>query len=1047
MQLHVLGSVRLYFDDKPVDLGSGRERELLTYLALAGRTPLPAAELANRLWASPPSTYRSTLHTYVTRLRRRLETAGIERTLLSHEDSGYRLGLEPEDIDWSRLERLREHAHALRRVDQHATARTLLREALRLRKDTPLAGLSGQWAARMRHTMEQVYQDVLSEWAELALASGETSEVLDVLDKALMLYPTNEVLHRLVLRTLRSVGRSADALVVYQRLKNRLAEDLGVDPSRETRREFEEILQTTKSNSGPRRPEEERGPTTVHTLDNLDREQKLFRGREPELLLLTSRLRDRPSSSPRVWAISGMAGVGKSSLAMRAAHQVKSDFPHARLTLDLRGSHGRLAPLTPTEAMTELLRLLRIPATHIPESLPEQVALWRAHTRSMRLLLVLDDAASSAQVAPLLPVGAESAVLITSRFQLTEINEVDHLPLGLPSPDESTEIFIAASGRPQRQMEADPLLEEVITRCGRLPLAMRLVATILRLSSPSWSLRSLLDRLSVGRGGLDAFRSGETDLARVFDLALRSVSDEARRAFLYLGLHPTRIMSGPIAAALISSDESAARDALAELVSACLIEEHRPDRFRLHTLLKDHASDIAARELPSDGISASRGRMYEVYLNRSLAADRALHPHRPGRDEVELEHQVPRWDRARAEAWFRGELPNLVTLIGVAQVSDHGAVMADLAHAIAEYLDVHGPWHIAPSLHERACREHRESDPARRSARGHFDLARALLRTGDFKRALHCNRIAREQWRKAGDGLGEAWAIAHRGQIRWRQGRYDLSLELLEQALERFETLTHRPGIVFSLHNRGLCHVYTGASHQAVADFSDVARLLEGTGDPHMLANARINLAGALKQLEFHREAWSLCESVLYIAQNSGDGRREALAWANMGDLSLLRNDPEQAIACARQALVCLDRFHDPWTKPAVLSTLGSAHAMQDKSNKAREYFQRCLQMRDFAPPNVMFDVHMGLADIEQDQDHPRRGIEHLERALETATEHGLRKERAQALHEFGRRYLALGVKEEARARLEEAASLYELLPAPSEAAIVRAVLDTLPRR
>lgn len=140
MQLYVLGSVHLYSNDKAVDLGSGRERELLIHLALASGRPLAAHELASRLWGTPPPTYRSTLHTYVTRLRRRLETAGIERTLLSHGASGYQFGIEPDNIDWSRLEGLRERAHALRRVDQRSAARTLLREAVRLRRTHRSAG-------------------------------------------------------------------------------------------------------------------------------------------------------------------------------------------------------------------------------------------------------------------------------------------------------------------------------------------------------------------------------------------------------------------------------------------------------------------------------------------------------------------------------------------------------------------------------------------------------------------------------------------------------------------------------------------------------------------------------------------------------------------------------------------------------------------------------------------------------------------------------------------------------------------------------------------
>ena len=1043
MELRVLGDIRLHANGMPVPLGSGRERELLVHLALAGNTSLALPELAQRLWDSPSSTFRSTLHTYITRLRRRLEESGVDRELLSHNEGGYLLRLPAGSLDWQRLLLARSRASAFKQAGDHASARSALEEAVRLRRGTPLAGLSGRWMARMRLSMERAYQETLGEWASLALDLGDAAPVVRVLDDALVHYPLNEALHLHALRGLRELGRTADALVLYQQLKERLTEELGVDPSRELQQEFRTLLRHTAAPPADKDPTPLRdGPLAPSAPDNLGRDLTLFRHREAEQLLLNTSLREQSPSSPRTWVISGMAGIGKSALAIRVAHQVKGDYPDARLYLDLRGNHERLEPLTPGEAVTELLQLLRIPASRIPESFTGQVALWREHTRSRRVLLVLDDAAGAEQVSGLLPSGEKCATMITSRFQLPELDEADHLPLGLPSVDECADMFSTASGRVIEHPDERALLEELVARCGRLPLVLRLMATMLRLH-PSWSLDGLLARFpSSERSGVGAFRFGHVDLSRVFDLALRAVDPPAREAFSRLGLHPTRDIGAPVAVALIGGGAQQAHRALDALVGACLLEEHEPGRYRFHTLLKNHAFHRAHETLSAEELRRTHDRMHDTYLSLCRAADEVLHPHRPGHGLRGPAPQAAKQDPVLAQRWMRTELPRVLTVIREAYERGQEGVAAELSHAVAEYLDLHGPWQPALLLHERAVAYVREHGNAREAARAHYDLARALWRCGELDRAHEHARAADGLWARMDEPLGRVWCVALQGLFHYVSGDYDRSRSFLERALEDFKAHGNRAGILFALRHRGLCHFTVSSFHEAVADFSDAISVLERSPDPRSLSGIQVNLAGAFQQLGYHRQAWSLCEAALASAQENGDDRQEAIVWANMGELALHRQRPARAVECLSRALDLMERFPDPWAAPMVLSNTGAAYAMNGEPGQARVYFRRSLEMRGSAPPAAVFDACLGLALIELEADAPRAAVELLEDGLAVASRYGLRRESAKAHHLLGQQLHILGRSRQGRTHLEAAASLYDELAAP-EASLIQLLLDT----
>ncbi|WP_435111591.1 BTAD domain-containing putative transcriptional regulator [Nocardiopsis synnemataformans] len=1048
MRLCVLGSIHLSSDGRHVTLTTGKERALLAALALTSPARLPLRELADRLWnGSPPEGYRGTLHTYVTRLRGKIEAVGLDRGILSHTAEGYLLRLPAQALDWERFRSLRSRARALHQAGRSAEARAALEEALALWKGPPLPGVGGRWVEQLRVAMERSHQDALALWASLAIAEGDHAEAVEVLGSALVAYPVNEPLHGHLLHGLHALGRTADALAAYQRLRERLSEELGVDPSPALRRRFELLLRATAGPDGGGEPKAAPPPggKPRPIVDNLAREPRHFRGRTAQTRLLCSRLRETESGFAHLWVVCGMAGVGKSQLSLHVAHRVKDLYPDARLSVDLRGHDERLAPLTAEEALTELMRLLRVPVPPTVLSLAERVALWREHTRSMRLLLLLEDAASAEQVLPLLPSGTRCAVVISSRFQLPEIDGADHLPLGLPSDDECAEMFTAALDRPWGEEEADTLAE-IIDRCDRLPMAVGLMANLAQIH-PSWSPRDLLHRLpSPSFPGLSAFRVGGRDLSRIFDVSLGALGPRARDAFLLLGLHPTRGMDGRVAAALVGPDEHASRQALMDLVSAHLLNEPEPDRYEVHALLQVHARHRAHDGLSPEQAHAAKQRMYAAYLDLTSRADRALHPHRPGRDSHEPSPTGERWPEERAMAWFRRELATVLTVVTEADQHGAGRTALQLARVVCDHMDAHGPWPEAVTLHTAMVEWARDHGEDRERARAHFDLARALLRVGELDRAAEHNRTAHERWSEAGDPLGQAWAVAQRAMISFVANDYAGSRTLVERALETFEACGDRPGLVFCLRVRGLCHLAVSAAHEGIADLSDAAAVLERSRDPQLLMEVRINLAGAFQQLGYHRQAWALCEMVLTTARQRGDRRKEAFALTNMGELSLQRGRPERAVPCLREALEILETFRDPWTTGTVLTTLGAAQTATGHLAQARTHFRRGLAMGEFLNPLATVDSLLGLARIEATDGDSALVGSYLRRAASTAERHGLRKERAEALRALGQHLSSLGEAAEGRACLSRSEAIFIELGS-AEAQIVRSLLDISPNR
>ncbi|WP_268966982.1 ATP-binding protein [[Actinomadura] parvosata] len=307
-------------------------------------------------------------------------------------------------------------------------------------------------------------------------------------------------------------------------------------------------------------------------------------GREDELAALTG---DHHAGPAPVVAIDGMAGTGKTALAVHAGHRLAPGFPDGQLFVDLRGHAPGRRPVEPGEALARMARALGVPDADVPEHLDDRAALYRSVLAGRRVLIVLDDALDEHQIHPLLPGGPGCRVIVTGRRRLSGLGDARGLPLDVLSPAAAVALFTGVAGWDRVAGVPRDDLHEVVARCGWLPLAVRVAADRLR-ARPTWSVRHLLDRLAGDR--LAELAAGRHDVAAALDASYDRLPSDLRRAYRLLGSHTGAEFGPSTAADLLGTGASQAERMLEHLLDAHLLREAAPGRYRFHDLVRDHAS-------------------------------------------------------------------------------------------------------------------------------------------------------------------------------------------------------------------------------------------------------------------------------------------------------------------------------------------------------------------------------------------------------------------------------------------------------------------------
>uniref|UniRef100_A0AAU2W2T8 NB-ARC domain-containing protein n=1 Tax=Streptomyces sp. NBC_00008 TaxID=2903610 RepID=A0AAU2W2T8_9ACTN len=615
MELRILGPIELWTGHALADLGPARQRSILGVLLVDPERPVLLESLVDRVWGDrPPAGVRNVVHTYITRLRRALACAsdGLSEPVgLIRTPAGYQVSADPGAVDLVRFRRLLKRAQQEGLGDQERS--TLLQQALHMWRGDALSGMQSDWAARLRETLRQLHHEALSQWADAEIRLERPGAVLAELRAALLTDPLSEQLCERLMLALYLEGRSVDALEHYQSIRRLIAKDLGTDPSGRLQRLYETILRGETAvpalspdrgdirGAGPQSPGTPAGAAfqvtaAPHIPQMLPIDLPDFIGRECELDVLQRTLTQPTDAQPPAVVLVGGGGVGKTALAVRLGHRLRSAFPDGQLYAALRGSTGR--PADPHAVQGRLLRALGTDPDRLPTDPDERAEVYRLALAGRQLLLTLDDAADDEQVQPLLPGSADTAVLITSRGRLSaplgaRVPHLAELPNG-----HSVRLLARMLG-PER-VSREPSAAATIARyCGGLPLALRAAAVRLN-TRPHWSLSRYAERLSDDGRRLDELAHGSLSVRASFRASYNALPKDAREALCCLGHLPMSEFDAHLACPVLGKDFATVEDACEQLVEAYFLSVaapatvDQPTRYRLDGLQRSFAQELGS---------------------------------------------------------------------------------------------------------------------------------------------------------------------------------------------------------------------------------------------------------------------------------------------------------------------------------------------------------------------------------------------------------------------------------------------------------------------
>jgi tetratricopeptide (TPR) repeat protein len=638
------------------------------------------------------------------------------------------------------------------------------------------------------------------------------------------------------------------------------------------------------------------GPATLPIPRELPSLPEAFTGRTTELAQLERLLKVTAGAvgGPVVIsAIDGMGGIGKSALAIQAAHQLAGRYPDGQLHLDLHGATPGHPPTTPLAALQRMLRSLGMDPAAIPMEVDEASARLRSVAADQRLLLVLDNAATSEQVRPLLPASPTCGVLVTSRRVLATLDGARPLHLDVLPPAEAVELLGKLAG-PERVSANPEAAAAVVGWCGWLPLAIRIAGARLK-ARPTWPVGELARLLSDAIRRLSELTADGVGVRAAFEVSLHAlqhstdpIDPAAARAFGLLSLPDGPDLDVAGAARLLDQAESTAQTLVERLVDAQLLESPRPGRYQFHDLVRLYARQHATSTHPEPERLAALQRLFGFY---TATAWHTLGLLRPG--DRRLATADPTWtsgglqfaDARAALGWLEAERANLLAAIGQTATlapAIPARLATDLTRALYGFLDVRNHWADQVQANQTALALAQRTGDRPGQAHPHNDLGFVSMRLGRYPEALAHHQQALTLFRELGDRHGHAGSLANLGIVYERLGRYPEALAHQQQALALRRELGDRWGQAISLSNLGVVYERLGRYPEALAHQQQALARFRELGNRRGQAEALRDLGDALLGLGRHqqaREAWQealgLCEA-LQIPE--GDEVRTRLA-------------------------------------------------------------------------------------------------------------------------------------------------------------------------
>ncbi|MGW0582931.1 BTAD domain-containing putative transcriptional regulator [Streptomyces sp. NPDC002920] len=902
----VLGAVRVRRGEAELEPGGPQERTFLALLLVRAGQPVAVSEIVDVLWGTdPPRSALNVVRRHVGSLRRLLEpvlAARAEGRWLVRDAGGYRLVTDGDTSDLLRFRALRDTA---RRTADAPRALELLTEALALWHGPVAAGIPEP--ARAHAAFTAVERELLAaarEAADAALGAGTPETALPHLRRAAADHPLDEPVHAALVRLLAAAGHRAEALAAYDAVRARLAEELGIDPGAELR------------DAVPReRP--------VRVPSQLPSDLPVFTGRRAELdevLELFGAEMAQPGTVV-IGAVGGMAGVGKTTLAVHWAHRIADRFPDGQLYVNLRGFDPSGTTTEPGEVVRGFLDALGVPADRVPHGLDAQTALYRSTLAGRRVLVVLDNARDAEHVRPLLPGSAGCLTIVTSRDELSGLVAAHgaHTLTLRPFDEDQTRAFLVRRLGAERIAAEPRAAAEIGDLCAGLPLALACVAARAA-AHPHFPLAAVAAELRETHGSLDAFARSDAsvDVGTVFSWSLRAVSADAARLFRLLALHPGPDLTLPAAAALAGLPVRRTRPLLAELTARHLVTEHSPARYAFHDLLRAHAGELVHEHHTGPERQSALRRLHHHYLHTAHTADRLL---APGADPLhpppapEGAHPEPLADGDRALAWLTAEHAVLLAVVAVAAASgepEQERISCQLAWSLEPFFDRRGHWHDGLTVQRTALDTARRlADPAL-IARGLRGLARVEGRLGLHTRAVPRLEQALRLFTELGDDTGRANTHRSLGWESEQLGDLPGALRHNQLALAHFRTLGDRAAQASVLNSVGWYHALLGEYRHALKHCFEALTMLQELGDRYGQAVTWDSIAYAHHQLGRHSHALLGYRNALTLLRDLGVPYLEADTLVRVGDSHRAMGDDTAARAAWAEALDLLITLDHP---------------------------------------------------------------------------------------------------------------------------------------
>ncbi|WP_219499993.1 AfsR/SARP family transcriptional regulator [Nonomuraea ceibae] len=929
MRFRVLGPLRVEDGQGP---GPAKHRALLAALLLSAGRAVPVERLVSVLWGDqPPQSADPVLRVYVSALRKIVD--GITTV-----PGGYLIAADPDEVDCHRFERLVGQARMARDAGAVAEAAGTFREALGLWRGQALADVDSAELRRAHGVpLEELRLTAVEERVELDLRLGRGAEVVGELRALVNAHPLRERAWAHLLAALHQAGRRSEALAAYQEARRILVDDLGLEPGAELREAHERVL---RGEVAAVPVAERRVPLNETPPDISD-----FTGRADVLAwILRAATPEGGGGAPVLLVVHGPPGSGKSAVAVRAASRM--DLPDGRLYAVLGGR-------APGAVLEDLLRSLGCPDGSVPPTLGERVRLYRRLTSGRRLLLVLDDAADETQVRPLLPTGAGSVTLVTSRSPLAGLEAARAYELGVLAPDEALDMLAGVAGRDRVAAEPEAA-REIVRLCGGLPLALRIAGSRLARKT-GWTVAHLAGRLGDERRRLDELSAGDLAVRGSLAVGYRGLAEPERRLLRELGA-----WTGPDFAdwALGADLEPLAE---AGLLQSLGLDEAGQERYGWHDLTRLYAVERLA-EAGGPG-PVLRARAAEV-LDRARRARSALLPAEPGSgrtlvstpDDPPTPRPTPaRGDQAsrgpvaapygvfplsgetsRGTAWLRREARWLAAerrFLAAAVGDFHRAGLHEAAWRLAFYLTPlfelgghHDDWHATTATGLDAARAagHRQGEAL--LLRGLADLHRVEGRADAAAAALRAAQPLVE-------GLELARVTLRLGLVEPRRPEAE---RVLRRALTVFEQAGDLRGRADALRGLGALLDDQAMLERSLAGYEEL-------GDPRGAAEARLDLARLHLRAGRYAEAREHAELRIAANRRLGDRLPEAAGLLVLAAVARAAGVPESAAEPARQAAETYTAYGDRRNAAAALLLLARTYLELGRNDGAVDALMRAM--------------------------------------------------------------------------------------------------------